>query len=248
MKHRLQLTGASLKVLACAAMFADHAVKVLPAGRVTYLILSSVIGRIAFPVFCFLLTEGFFRTKDRGRYLLRMVLFAALSEVPFDLAIYQIFWYPRYQNTLWSLSLGLLMFCCLHRIEQFRDMQAGASWIARGAVIGGFCAAAHALHVDYGARGLLCLAVLYCLWSLHYAVPEEAREKTQLSVGFPAFWAAVWGCVCLNLKKFSNPGAFLAAILLYFYNGERGRVRSKYLFYIFYPAHLLLLCALRAVL
>lgn len=65
------------------------------------------IGRIAFPLYCFLLTEGFFHTRSREKYLLRMAGFAVISEIPFDLALYHMPIYRDYNNVFWTLLIGL---------------------------------------------------------------------------------------------------------------------------------------------
>ena len=88
------LSGAGLKVIACAAMLADHLSKALSVPDPVFLLLSSMIGRIAFPIFCFLLAEGFFYTHSRGRYIRDLLILAVLSEVPFDLALHRSFFDP----------------------------------------------------------------------------------------------------------------------------------------------------------
>lgn len=224
------LTGNQLKLLACAAMFCDHAVKALSIHGPAYVLLSQIFGRIAFPIFCFFIAEGFFHTRDRRKYLLRMLFFAALSQIPFNLAIFKTVWHPQYQNTLFSLSLGLILFLCLSKVESYPDMPAVRAWILKGLLIAGFAVAAHYLRVDYKARGLLVMTLFYFL-----------RDRRPHSL------AALWGGVILNLNGFKQPAALLAAIPLHFYNGARGRLRLKYFFYLFYPLHLLLLWAIRVL-
>jgi len=65
-------------------------------------------GRLAFPIFAFLAVEGYFHTRSFKRYALRMLLFAVLSEVPFDLMYGGTVFYPVHQNVIWTLLLGLL--------------------------------------------------------------------------------------------------------------------------------------------
>lgn len=227
-KHSFSLTANQLKILASIAMFGDHAVKAWHVHGLTYTLLAQVLGRIAFPIYAFFIAEGFFHTRNRRNYLLRIVLFAIISEVPFDLVFHRTVWYPRYQNTLWTLALGLLLFLCLSHVESIRSLHIGLSWVLRLLLVAGFAVAAHFLIFDYRERGLLCMAVLYFL-----------RKERPWSV------PVLWSCLPLNMKGFSNPGSFLAAFPLHFYHGEHGTAHLKYFFYLFYPLHLLFILAIR---
>ena len=104
MKRSFDLSTAALHLLAMAFMLSDHLwATVLPG--VMWL---TAVGRIAFPIFAFLAVEGYFHTHSFRRYALRMLLFAVLSEVPFDLMYSGTPFYPVHQNVIWTLLLGLL--------------------------------------------------------------------------------------------------------------------------------------------
>ena len=223
-KPLFSLTGNQLKILACIAMFADHSAKAWAIRGMSRLLMAQVLGRIAFPIYCFFIAEGFFHTRSRRNYILRMALFAAISEIPYNLALHRSISYPAVQNTLCSLTLGLLLFSCLSYVESFRTMRIELSWILRLLLVAGFAVAAHYLHVDYHERGLLCMAVMYFL-----------RNQRPYSV--PVLWA----CLPLNMNNFSNPGSFLSAFPLHFYRGERGTAKLKYFFYLYYPLHLVII-------
>ena len=229
--HNFSLNGNQLKILASAAMFADHAVKAWRVPGLTYILCAQVFGRIAFPIYCFMITEGFFHTRNRWKYLLRVLLFAFLSELQYDYVLHHRLWYPRNQNVLFILACGLLMFMCLSWVESYRNMRIEVSCILRLLLVAGFAAAAHYLCLDYKERGILCMAILYFL-----------RDVRPRSV------SVLWSCLPLNLNHFSNPGSFLSAIPLHFYNGERGTARLKYFFYFFYPVHLLVILLIQQIL
>lgn len=226
------LTENALKIIACLAMFLDHLVKAISLPAATTFICSAVIGRIAFPLFCFFLTEGFLHTRNIRRYLLRLLLLAFLSEIPFDLALSGTLYAPQHQNTLFTLFLGLSLLFCIRRIESRGGLSYRLSVLCIFLLFLVFAAAAYFLRTDYGAQGIACITAIYLFRT---RIPAAGKKKTQPL--FPVFW----GCVMLNLDFLSEPAAFLSLLPLVFYNGRRGSSAWKYFFYLFYPLHLLLL-------
>jgi len=184
-----------------------------------------IIGRFAFPIYCFLLAEGFQRTHNVKRYLGRMLLFALISEVPFDLAFSGRLWNMQYQNVFFTLFIGLMVIAGLRLVDQqlagpetWRKL-AGVGLYAVIIVAGS--ALALALKTDYSFKGILAITVLYLF---------RSHRKTQI-------WA---GVIIFLLMGGMEMIAALSFLLIWFYNGARGR-QNKYFFYFFYPAHLLLL-------
>lgn len=215
---------------------------------VAYQLMRRVIGRIAFPIFCFLLVEGFGRTKSRGKYLGRLFLFALLSEVPFDLAFHGASRYSAGQNVFVTLFLGLLMLCLFAKLEEmFSDEKYAAddvdeeddkiqrnphaftagNWLVflgEIACLGLFAIISEWICCDYGAWGILAIAALY-----------KCREFKSLQI--------LAGSMCFLWEM----PAILGFIPIAFYNGKRG-LKLKYLFYAFYPVHLMILYALARML
>lgn len=184
-----------------------------------------IIGRLAFPIYCFLLVEGFQRTHNVKRYLGRMLLFALISEVPFDLAFSGRLWNMQYQNVFFTLFIGLMVIAGLRLVDQ--RLSGPETWrklagvglyaviIAAGSVL------ALVLKTDYSFKGILAITVLYLF---------RSRRKAQI-------WA---GVIAFLLMDGLEMIAALSFLLIWFYNGARGR-QNKYFFYFFYPVHLLLL-------
>lgn len=184
-----------------------------------------IIGRLAFPIYCFLLVEGFQRTHNVKRYLGRMLLFALISEVPFDLAFSGRLWNMQYQNVFFTLFIGLMVTAGLRLVDQ--RLSGPETWrklagvglyaviIAAGSVL------ALVLKTDYSFKGILAITVLYLF---------RSRRKAQI-------WA---GVIAFLLMDGLEMIAALSFLLIWFYNGARGR-QNKYFFYFFYPVHLLLL-------
>ncbi len=191
------------------------------------------IGRMAFPIYCFLLVEGFLHTRNVAKYAGRLAIFALISEIPFDLSIEGKWYDPEYSNVFFSLVLGLLVIWALSYIEKFAEFWIEKQWepilgrvliLSAGLiVIVGFGAFAEmVLYTDYGLGGIVAIAVLYLF----------RGQKTI------AFAAAV-----LALTIITGDIEILAMFMLYpimRYDGSRGK-NMKMIFYVFYPAHLLIL-------
>ncbi len=236
------LTGFHLKMIAIITMFIDHATKAIlynclikkgvapkyVIGTLTSTRLYNIlrgIGRLAFPIFCFFLIEGFIHTRSRAKYLARLLLFGVISEIPFDLGLYESLWYPRHQNVMFELAMGLLLIWVWDALLQAEKIPEGFRLILQGAAAAVFLIAAQKLHLDYGYKGLALILVLYLL---------RFDRVTQCTAG--ALVIGIW----------EWPAVF-AFPLLCLYNGKRGR-RMKYFFYAAYPAHLALLALLSTVL
>lgn len=165
------------------------------------------IGRPAFPIFCFLLVEGFLHTRDVKKYAFRLGVFALISEIPFDLALRTVPVYWKSQNVFFTLLIGLLVIWFIKIWGNTIPVRAVG--LLAGAV------SAELLHTDYGAFGVALIVLLYLL-----------RNKKAAQCILGAFCCA-W--------ELTAPLAFL---LIWFYNGERGK-QSRWFFYWFYPVHLL---------
>ena len=236
-RRSFSFSGTALKTIACITMLVDHiGASCIEAGILTpgldigtlsrdtlstYPLyrLDMVLrftGRLAFPLFCFLLVEGFIHTHDVKRYVQRLVLFGLISEVPFDLAFFRTPFAPQHQNVYWTLALGVLAMAGLKRFEKENGLP---GW--QGLVWAGGCAAlALAANTDYHAIGVLIICTLYL---------TRADRKRQCLAGAVLF-----------LFELTAPLAF---VLVWFYNGQRGACSPllKKAFYWFYPVHLLVL-------
>ena len=145
-----------LRVLAMFLMLLDHLWATLVPGNfwMTYL------GRAAFPIFAFQISEGFFHSSDRRRYAKRLFLFALLSEVPFDLIYGGTMLYPFHQNVMFTLLLGLLACCVIDRARGERTARA----TLRGALsVAGILLLSLIGMVDYGWKGVMTVVAFYLL-------------------------------------------------------------------------------------
>lgn len=234
---RRTFSGTALKTIACITMLVDHIgascieagilTPGLDAGTLSQDTLSAYplyrldmvlrfTGRLAFPLFCFLLVEGFVHTHNVKGYLGRLVLFGLLSEVPFDLAFLRTPFYPGAQNVYWTLALGVLAMALM---QKFQDAEGNIAWKGRLAALG--CVVlAQLLQTDYGAIGVALIVALYL---------TRNNRKYQCIIG-----------AVMMLFELTAPLAF---VLIWFYNGQRGRCPQwvKWAFYGFYPVHLSIL-------
>ena len=127
-KKPLEITGSTFKIIACITMFIDHVGAVIierylltMKGQedIVMQILDMVlrlIGRLGFPMFCFLLIEGFFYSRNRFRYAMRLLAFCIISEIPFNLAISGQLWSQNYQNVFFTLYIGFILMILLNAL------------------------------------------------------------------------------------------------------------------------------------
>ncbi len=250
-KHRFGLNSSTLKMIAVITMLIDHMAAVLLVklliqngtwelidynGAHVLNIMSSEhrdminlyqfmrdIGRIAFPIYCFVLVEGFMRTRNVKKYIGRMLLFAFVSEIPFDLAFTGKVFYWEYQNVMFTLLWGLLAMYLSHKLETRTDKWF-LHWPVTALIWLAAAGAAEGMLADYGAKGVGCICVLYLL---------RYVRKWQLLGGALAF---TW-----------EMPAPLSFVFIALYNGEKGR-SMKHFFYGFYPIHLMVLYGISVLL
>lgn len=227
--QRIQfLNGFHLKLIAICTMLIDHMGYTLFPG-VMWL---RCVGRVAFPIFCFLIAEGCVYTHDRKKYALRLLVFALLSEIPYNLMNSGMIWDPYDQNVLWTLLLGALV-CWL--MDWALKKCTPLSFMLTGAVM---LAAYWLLEIgntDYGGWGMLLVAAFY---GVHRAPSGVVVKMIAQAFGLAFFSIGVMGGY-LSIELWS-----LAALVpIWLYNGQRGFSNKavQYGFYAFYPVHILAL-------
>lgn len=239
MKKRAELTSFGLHLLAMALMLCDHICLALMPDRVCM----TCVGRLAFPIFAFLVAEGFIRTRSRARYARRLLVFALVSEVPFDLLAAGRPVYPFHQNVLWIFLIAL---GCMQLLEWAKaDPRPAARFVlSAGAVLGGFLAGT-AFMVDYFGPGVWTVLVFYFFRGDGW----RQRLGQLLCLLFLNGWllagqTVLLGGLALPIQAF----AVLALPFIWLYRGRQGpHGRAvRWLFYGFYPAHLLVLAAAAA--
>ena len=224
------LSGAWLKLIAIVSMLIDHVNKALiypyltanQGGLTLVSNLFDIIGRIAFPLFCFFVVEGYFKTRNRKKYLLNLLIFGVISEVPFDMFTTASFFNMNWNNVMFTLALVLITIWIIDVLKEKMQHLPKALWfIVSWLIVLIMCAVAMGLALDYEHHAILIGYFFY----LFHDVPL-------LSVPFG------------YASMYTQPWALLGFGLTLTYNGERGK-QYKMLNYLFYPAHLLILGILR---
>lgn len=207
------------------------------------------IGRITYPIYAFLLVEGYFHTRNLKKYALRLFAFALISEIPFNLAMGSRLFYPIHQNVLFSylISLGLI-----HWNEKARK---SGKWWKRYLTV--FCSVLLAnilgliTFVDFYHAGILMVLIFYYFrgssWK-HFLLQFLGLWYVNLEIlgGYEYLWDFFGHTLHITRQGF----ALLALIPIWLYRGRQGyHSRGFRLFcYWFYPAHLLILGLLKFIL
>ena len=223
-------SGAQLKYIAFLSMLIDHVNKALmyplltENGFLRYVSdVFDILGRVAFPIFMFFLVEGFFKTGNRFKYLLNLIIFGIISEIPFDLFQSAVFFQPNSNNVMFTLVLALVMIWVIDELKVPKSyIIPSVLWFPVSIIIViTTCLLSMILGLDYEYHGILIVYFFYIF-----------RNNQILSI--------IGGY--LSIVK--TPWALLGFGLTLTYNGERGK-QNKILNYLFYPVHLLILGLLR---
>jgi hypothetical protein len=224
------LTNSQLKFIAMVAMLIDH-IGVICFDANYY---CQLIGRISFPIFCFLLIEGYSHTKNLYKYGIRLGVFAVISEPIYDLAFYKHIFYPYQQNVFFTLFFGLICISLATysygiKDEYFdnsdhRNFKEFSIYILNLF----FVVLLYALimktflflNPDYGILGLALILAFYFF-----------RNNFLIMTGA----ILVINCLEGGMQAFAG----MALIPIFFYNGQRG-TNVRYIWYLFYPLHLLI--------
>lgn len=218
------LSQEGLKFLACAIMLLDHiGATLIPWGTLR------IIGRLAFPIFCFLLAEGAHYTRNPRNYLLRLGIGAILSELPFDLALFGS-WSWQHQSVMITLLLGAMALLAMKRMTQP---------LLKILVLLLFACLADFMNTDYGGAGVLMIALFGLTRERKYGWLVQL-----LGMYLICRWIIPGGVVWfIGRYVFIEIFAILALIPIWLYSGKKSTSSRavQWAFYLFYPVHLSIL-------
>lgn len=250
-----EVTSFFLHLLAMVCMLCDHLWATVIPGN-DWL---TCVGRLAFPVFAFLIVEGYFHTGNLKKYVKRLLVCALLSEIPFNLVMGSRIMYPLHQNVLWTFLLGILLICmnenARRRGKWWVSILVGVASVLLACILGLLTM------VDYYHAGVLMVLVFYFFHEKSFFPGRNIPGKKVLcclgqllllyyindemlgGYGYEVEWLGTTTFVA------RQSFALLSLLPIWLYRGKQGPYNRviRYLYYGFYPVHLLILAAMRAL-
>lgn len=221
----LRLSGSALKIIAVLSMVTDHCAYYLMEHDTATYGMMRCFGRMAFPLFAFLISEGFANTRNRTRYFLTLLSFAIVSELPW----YLLNGIDSTHNVMFTLALGIVSLAVFDRLCENRLL------CCLSILLIAFLAEWSG--IDYGWRGILMITLFYMLrsqtiepWICRNKICFTTQAIRQIIFVFPM------------MAHYGVSGAVLASVTIFLYDGTRGYIKgavAKYGFYAFYPLHLI---------
>ncbi len=238
------MTVFMLKLIAIITMLIDHTGAIIYTDNLIF----RIIGRLSFPIFAFLIAEGYAHTRDSKKYISRVFIFAMISQIPFFLAFYLydgsfniydiVNYFSGNLNVLFTFTLALFA------IWSYENMNK----ILSAFVVFSLCLLATSLGVDYSFYGVLLVFVFYIFKSktgkilaffvVHFIYLCQTRGIITFVDGIPSINTLIFMNISYTLVMIMP---LVSSIFIYFYNGQLGSKKLKWFFYVFYPAHILIL-------
>lgn len=234
-------SSAVLHILAMFFMLCDHSY---------YTVFSdyeflTCIGRLAFPIFAFMVVEGFYHTRDVKKYLKRLLIFGLISEIPFNLMLTAQPFYPFHQNVMFTFFLGLSMLRLLEREKlEFSKQNWVFPLLRSGAIVLLFSCLALVTFVDYDMKGILMILTFFIFRQNTWGA-RLGQLICMYYINCELIGGLVYPVTIGNMMiEFPQQGfALLSLPIIWMYNGKKGYNKTwfRYFCYGFYPAHALIL-------
>ena len=255
-KESSGVTSSTLKIIAIVTMFLDHFAVVfgdelyeaLPFLNANGFEVLRVIGRLAFPIFAFMIAVGATYTSNIYKYMGRLLAFAIISEIPFDLGLYatplnEVLHETEHQNVFFTLFLGLMSIFVYEKLKDFN-----LEFLAFLFLLFAAFAAENLLKTDYGAMGVLCIFLFYVFVNAPFGVRQVGIVLTAVLISvmltFSPYIETAWTYSGreVHLYNFDISArvntvelyAAFSSLLLLFHKGVKGRKMNRWFFYIFY--------------
>lgn len=234
MKRKPGITAMQLRLLAMMLMLLDHLWATVVPGNdwMTY------VGRMAMPIFAFQIAEGYCHTSNVKKYRNRLLLFALLAEIPFDLVMGGSMFFPYHQNVLFTLLLGLWACSALDKAKRKGTV---GGWLKGGLTALTSCLVGFVALLDYGFMGVAMVILFFLLRDFPMARAAQLAAMVLLNIVFFEGQSLIFPLGGREIFFPVQGFAVLALIPIWLYNGEKGRggKAAQYAAYAFYPLHLL---------
>ncbi|MDD6328013.1 MAG: TraX family protein [Lachnospiraceae bacterium] len=242
------LNTLTLKLIALFTMLIDHiGILLFDASGEQAIISESVydilraIGRCSFPIFCYMLVEGFHYSRNVKKYFARLVVFAIISQIPYNLCFQHTFFYLHALNIFFTLLLGLLTIYVLDNCMKAMQIKPKSRTIYFGIgcitlVVSQYLA--EEFYMSYGRYGILMIVIFYL-----FRIPDDDFENDRVTLKYTCIQAMLIFVITYLYQPELQFYCLISFVFILMYNRKKGP-GMKYLFYGFYPAHLLLLYGL----
>lgn len=263
-RKSFNISSSTLHIIAMTLMFCDHLCMTLLNNQIWL----HLLGRSAFPIYAFMAVEGYYHTSDIKKYLLRLLIFAMIAEIPFDYMCAGIWFYPFQQNALWTYILGILGIIIIEKTKKitkpiYRYILFPISVITVTAIL---FIIGQVTMVDYFGGGIVMIIIFYLFREdklLTFEISNKKLSQVFKIINRIMQLILVWyiaeeliGGLSYNIKFFGKTveivaeslGVF-ALIPIWLYKGRKG-INSKifkYFCYVFYPLHILILLLLQKI-
>ena len=229
-----------IKIIAMITMLIDHSIKASESRSV----LMYALGRIAFPLFAFQTTIGYEKTRSVKKYLIRLLVFAIISQISFSLYNIIIIGSNGFElNVIFTMILGIIsMYIYDIKIEpKIRISQKVLTNIIKFILIANILMLAQLIKVDYKAYGVFLILFIHIFYN--------HKNKIWFIIGYillviAKFTISYYGTVPVQYYIGLLIGGLLPLIIMLLYNGKKGK-SLKYLFYVFYPVHLAIIVLIK---
>ncbi len=241
------MDGFTLKIIAIICMTIDHLYKLvpgfvalipdvsiaIPGGAVSLVGLIALIGRIAFPLFAFCVAEGALHTRNIEKYLVRLFIFAIISELPFDYMFFGGLNFG-YQNVMWTFFFGVLAVYLYKRLK--------ASKLLALYTVFATAAVCYLFKTDYSIIGVILIFTMYIIKNKPLKLLAVAGIICIYYLYAKGLFVAVFASNTIDTinRTLSLVAMLISVVLMALYNGRKG-AGMKWLFYIYYPLHLIVL-------
>ena len=238
-QEKIGITSFTLHIIAMLTMLIDHMYQTLFNDKIWM----NGIGRLSFPIFAFMIVEGYYNTKDVKKYLGRLLIFAFISEIPFDLMISSTLFFPNFQNVIWTFLISLCAITLIEKLKKlYPDNKIKVFFVSGIIIMIAFSLAMIAM-TDYLGYGVLTVFTFYFFRGKKW---WQMLGQIIMLILLNVFFLGAFSNPFMELGNFEIPLQSLALfslIIIWLYNGKRGYNNKylKYSFYAFYPTHMLIL-------